>query len=171
MTVTLIFFFFFSSRRRHTRSLCDWSSDVCSSDLAARSGRQSPSTQLTTRSSTSPPAWISGARSEERRVGKECRSRWSPYHQNKKRKHRGFLRRLGRLAHQERDQQPRRQGQPGVHQEQPPNPDGFFFFSSRRRHTRSLCDWSSDVCSSDLARAVGIATLPLGQQLVAGEPG
>src|SRR5215204_7172166 len=29
----LFFFFFFSSRRRHTRSLCDWSSDVCSSDL------------------------------------------------------------------------------------------------------------------------------------------
>src|SRR5438034_11762465 len=28
----------------------------------------------------------------------------------------------------------------------------FFFFSSRRRHTRSLCDWSSDVCSSDLAQ-------------------
>src|SRR5260221_8658405 len=26
----------------------------------------------------------------------------------------------------------------------------FFFFSSRRRHTRSLCDWNSDVCSSDL---------------------
>src|SRR5260221_9688075 len=26
----------------------------------------------------------------------------------------------------------------------------MFFFSSRRRHTRSLCDWSSDVCSSDL---------------------
>src|SRR5438034_9043831 len=30
----IFFFFFFSSRRRHTRSLCDWSSDVCSSDLA-----------------------------------------------------------------------------------------------------------------------------------------
>src|SRR5476649_2867701 len=29
----ILFFFFFSSRRRHTRSLCDWSSDVCSSDL------------------------------------------------------------------------------------------------------------------------------------------
>src|SRR5260221_2245661 len=28
--------------------------------------------------------------------------------------------------------------------------NGVFFFSSRRRHTRSLCDWSSDVCSSDL---------------------
>src|SRR5699024_11326244 len=28
----------------------------------------------------------------------------------------------------------------------------FFFFSSRRRHTRSKRDWSSDVCSSDLQR-------------------
>src|SRR2546430_12513353 len=28
----------------------------------------------------------------------------------------------------------------------------FFFFSSRRRHTRFDCDWSSDVCSSDLFR-------------------
>src|SRR6266496_2169257 len=33
----------------------------------------------------------------------------------------------------------------------------FFFFSSRRRHTRSLRDWSSDVCSSDLVRATKIA--------------
>src|SRR5436190_24112378 len=31
-----------------------------------------------------------------------------------------------------------------------PKANGRFFFSSRRRHTRSLCDWSSDVCSSDL---------------------
>src|SRR2546430_6028837 len=29
----------------------------------------------------------------------------------------------------------------------------FFFFSSRRRHTRFDCDWSSDVCSSDLLRS------------------
>src|SRR5438477_8902813 len=28
----------------------------------------------------------------------------------------------------------------------------FFFFSSRRRHTRLTCDWSSDVCSSDLGK-------------------
>src|SRR5947207_12604284 len=35
------------------------------------------------------------------------------------------------------------------------NVDFFFFFSSRRRHTRSLCDWSSDVCSSDLVTLVG----------------
>src|SRR2546430_13375414 len=32
----IIFFFFFSSRRRHTRFDCDWSSDVCSSDLTTR---------------------------------------------------------------------------------------------------------------------------------------
>src|SRR6266480_4613335 len=31
-----------------------------------------------------------------------------------------------------------------------------FFFSSRRRHTRLTCDWSSDVCSSDLAHALGL---------------
>src|SRR2546430_9118691 len=36
----------------------------------------------------------------------------------------------------------------------------FFFFSSRRRHTRFDCDWSSDVCSSDLhSEAVGPACL------------
>src|SRR2546427_2064013 len=32
----------------------------------------------------------------------------------------------------------------------------FFFFSSRRRHTRFDCDWSSDVCSSDLACHAGV---------------
>src|SRR6266567_2131264 len=37
----------------------------------------------------------------------------------------------------------------------------FFFFSSRRRHTRFDCDWSSDVCSSDLdvARNVGLGDI------------
>src|SRR5437899_6524341 len=35
----------------------------------------------------------------------------------------------------------------------------FFFFSSRRRHTRCLSDWSSDVCSSDLASAFTMATM------------
>src|SRR5260370_40848511 len=35
---SFIFFFFFSSRRRHTRFKCDWSSDVCSSDLTAQEG-------------------------------------------------------------------------------------------------------------------------------------
>src|SRR5256886_3996365 len=35
----------------------------------------------------------------------------------------------------------------------------FFFFSSRRRHTRFDCDWSSDVCSSDLLTLIGAAEL------------
>src|SRR5699024_11229346 len=41
----------------------------------------------------------------------------------------------------------------------------FFFFSSRRRHTRSKRDWSSDVCSSDLDvgyRIVGVTASILG---------
>src|SRR6266542_3089421 len=33
---------------------------------------------------------------------------------------------------------------------------GFFFFSSRRRHTRCYRDWSSDVCSSDLLEEAGL---------------
>src|SRR5690349_6742102 len=38
----------------------------------------------------------------------------------------------------------------------------FFFFSSRRRHTRSLRDWSSDVCSSDLGYTqAGTLVIPL----------
>src|SRR5204863_5861556 len=79
------FFFFFSSRRRHTRSLRDWSSDVCSSDLIPGSAsrnmnrvtgrlaarRYAP--QTCTHSRLRPCR-----RSEERRVGKECRSRGSP---------------------------------------------------------------------------------------------
>src|SRR5471030_3469694 len=35
----------------------------------------------------------------------------------------------------------------------------FFFFSSRRRHTRCLSDWSSDVCSSDLCRRAAAPTV------------
>src|SRR5256885_8720056 len=98
----LLVFFFFSSRRRHTRLQGDWSSDVCSSDLGSavvnhlvedrprivwpsrrralrrRSGerhelRSGLRQRLHRRSRVV-------ARSEERRVGKECRSRWSPYH-------------------------------------------------------------------------------------------
>src|SRR5256885_4842889 len=76
----LFFFFFFSSRRRHTRLQGDWSSDVCSSDLAHRRlfvrGREVPPLQR----SLLAIRLAEGDRSEERRVGKECRSRWSPYH-------------------------------------------------------------------------------------------
>src|SRR5437762_14016860 len=52
----------------------------------------------------------------------------------------------------------------------------FFFFSSRRRHTRYIGDWSSDVCSSDLAEAwrnlsaVGARPLALTDNLKFGNP-
>src|SRR3989440_6270574 len=95
-----VVFFFFSSRRRHTRSDRDWSSDVCSSDLATSTGTVEAShlpTSLALAVRTVNPSRRSLAgnraaadelaapsfrriRSEERRVGKECRSRWSPYH-------------------------------------------------------------------------------------------
>src|SRR2546427_12109548 len=42
----------------------------------------------------------------------------------------------------------------------------FFFFSSRRRHTRFDCDWSSDVCSSDLNRAL-VKALPALERIIA----
>src|SRR5258707_9260421 len=81
-------FFFFSSRRRHTRYWRDWSSDVCSSDLGGKPCRCSTTTSPSRKQrSRAPPVPSSStcwthtpARSEERRVGKECRSRWSPYH-------------------------------------------------------------------------------------------
>src|SRR5256886_4806942 len=102
-TFMIRLFFFFSSRRRHTRFDCDWSSDVCSSDLAGdvhlADGRAHElGAELTrrvfhhqTRGQVAHdhtfhvarfpfPAEHAPHRSEERRVGKECRSRWSPYH-------------------------------------------------------------------------------------------
>src|SRR5437764_6995778 len=72
------FFFFFSSRRRHTRYIGDWSSDVCSSDLRGRDGPQRIRRDGDVLA-VEPAQAAGGARSEERRVGKECRSRWSPY--------------------------------------------------------------------------------------------
>src|SRR3989475_1966704 len=89
-----------SSRRRHTRFDCDWSSDVCSSDLyapkaiskhlarhfggldrtASRWVRVRMGSGIRQRSTALAETGARPARSEERRVGKECRSRWSPYH-------------------------------------------------------------------------------------------
>src|SRR5437870_12240899 len=70
--------FFFSSRRRHTRWPRDWSSDVCSSDLHVETG--SPGSTWAPHLS----CWKRSCRSEERRVGKECRSRWERDHEKKK---------------------------------------------------------------------------------------
>src|SRR5688572_33015249 len=86
--------FFFSSRRRHTRFDCDWSSDVCSSDLCRRgrrrggrrAGRTDRSPDRRRARARTPATRGSSCRSEERRVGKECRSRWSPDHEKKKKK-------------------------------------------------------------------------------------
>src|SRR5699024_11861698 len=70
--------FFFSSRRRHTRSKRDWSSDVCSSDLthpdlAGVTGEFYDRT----RTVRADPQAYDTDRSEERRVGKECRTQWA----------------------------------------------------------------------------------------------
>src|SRR5699024_11309344 len=91
-----LFFFFFSSRRRHTRSKRDWSSDVCSSDLvpdcSLREEQRAKTADVARWHRTVHP-WLaprsfrrhSRHRSEERRVGKECRSRREPYQEKKKR--------------------------------------------------------------------------------------
>src|SRR2546426_2976371 len=96
--------FFFSSRRRHTRLQGDWSSDVCSSDLEFGAHEQHqrglPPAAVRVLGERLPLVVVERTtercldlvevaaaqklpgemRSEERRVGKECRSRWSPYH-------------------------------------------------------------------------------------------
>src|SRR2546429_993722 len=96
--------FFFSSRRRHTRCSRDWSSDVCSSDLITLGGTVLVDGEIIKIKPTARPGirlvgrddddddrgpsirrfrvgpGEAVIRSEERRVGKECRSRWSPYH-------------------------------------------------------------------------------------------
>src|SRR3712207_7978673 len=99
----MVLLFFFSSRRRHTRYWRDWSSDVCSSDLRAGGALGGSSRLAATHApdfargplvalahetppwSRTAPCWSApitdrSTRSEERRVGKECRSRWSSYH-------------------------------------------------------------------------------------------
>src|SRR5260370_563398 len=101
----MIYLCCFTSRRLYTIFKCDWSSDVCSSDLlkfmdalarclCGRAGNQGihelqgslwcfrhlvselPRCVVRVAEQLCPP----GTRSEERSVGKECRSRWSPYH-------------------------------------------------------------------------------------------
>src|SRR6266480_5493119 len=80
LELCLLVVFFFSSRRRHTRLTCDWSSDVCSSDLGAFGAGNGASDGGEFQNPAQGELGQQRARSEERRVGKECRSRWSPYH-------------------------------------------------------------------------------------------
>src|SRR5699024_11693911 len=89
-------YFFVSSRRRHTRSKRDWSSDVCSSDLKAEAGTSCKGEKAQKKETESNNdscrlrscisfayhryrLWSQG-RSEERRVGKECRCGWGREH-------------------------------------------------------------------------------------------
>src|SRR5215204_6340809 len=151
----MVFFFFFSSRRRHTRSLCDWSSDVCSSDLSSFGGGVVITPNEEASANAESLAALEDGRSEERRVGKECRSRWLPYHYKKNaRPGRGRRplrrRRLPLLPPPRGPLRRRRELHVGALRGALHRGPRVFFFSSRRPHTSSLCDWSSDVCSSDL---------------------
>src|SRR5437764_14359905 len=92
-------FFFFSSRRRHTRYIGDWSSDVCSSDLRDgdtqrraddgepdrrdADGHERGADDGERRRRLPVLAVERDDRSEERRVGKEGRSRGAPWHKKK----------------------------------------------------------------------------------------
>src|SRR5256885_10876942 len=101
MQLSKLNYLFFPSRSRHTKLQGDWSSDVCSSDLAHQLEQLHPVPQvercrrlveheqpgLLRESAREPNPLVltagerpQPARSEERRVGKEGRSRWSPYH-------------------------------------------------------------------------------------------
>src|SRR5438128_12308608 len=104
MIIFTVFYFFFSSRRRHTRCYRDWSSDVCSSDLLRRDRPQVPGDTLggvawhlwpitaqgsLTRLLGQPAiraARRTWERSEERRVGKECRAGKWEYDEKEKKK-------------------------------------------------------------------------------------
>src|SRR5437016_2099524 len=138
-----------------------------------------PQTIMTTVSATPPIApCVRRSRSEERRVGKECRSRWSPYHYRKSlirvrniralngrfntsithaysivigSKHitlnatgGGFLTASKQFRHGATSKSRSNTASNSTKH--------LFFFSSRRRHTSLVSDWSSDVCSSDLNR-------------------
>src|SRR3546814_8258092 len=98
-TVVFLVFFFFKQKTAYEMRISDWSSDVCSSDLAIdhllrlqnrlesmRGSDVNFSNTIYQAATAQAHALLKFAqqRSEERRVGKECvstcRSRWSPYH-------------------------------------------------------------------------------------------
>ena len=86
MNMRLVSFFFFSSRRRHTRLLTVTGVQTCALPISVNSARGfidhcfAEFTGAFFGFSRIERADLIEQRSEERRVGKECRSRWSPYH-------------------------------------------------------------------------------------------
>src|SRR3546814_5462909 len=92
--VMLWLILFFKQKTAYEMRISDWSSDVCSSDLQYGDNCEVCGAVYAPTDLTNPYSTLTGAtpvlknRSEERRVGKECvstcRSRWSPYHEKKK---------------------------------------------------------------------------------------
>src|SRR3546814_6394717 len=102
----MLYVFFFKQKTAYEMRISDWSSDVCSSDLARRGLAVILRIEAVDFGAEFHPSHVAQAhdgpafggaqadvaellrRSEERRVGKECvstcRSRWSPYHEKKK---------------------------------------------------------------------------------------
>src|SRR6266496_1928291 len=137
----IIFFFFFFQAEDGIRDLYVTGVQTCALPISI----SKPRYEQPARSAATPvvPEPLKGSRSEERRVGKECRSRWAPCHSKKKEKTEEVERAVVMCSNllyagDATASKARRDG------------GRRFFFSSRRRHTRSLRDWSSDVCSSDL---------------------
>src|SRR5881397_4302379 len=89
-------FFFFKQKTAYEMAQCDWSSDVCSSDLRRLRAEGRGSSPII-RFAKAPlrRGFVSPERSEERRVGKECiepcRYRWEPDHLKKKNLETGTL--------------------------------------------------------------------------------
>src|SRR5210317_2475638 len=81
-------FFFFKQKTAYEISEYDWSSDVCSSDLIVVNVPSMPSKRALVVAVPPSDSAVPVIRSEERRVGKECRigcrSRWSPGHKKKR---------------------------------------------------------------------------------------
>src|SRR5438874_7141863 len=94
MYFIFFFFFFFFQAEDGIRDLYVTGVQTCALPISAGTrGRMArPMTRRPTdtarcrdrRSRRARGRWAPGQRSEERRVGKECRSRWSPYHEKKK---------------------------------------------------------------------------------------
>src|SRR5688572_32073942 len=91
----LMFFFFFFQAEDGIRDLTVTGVQTCALPIYTESGRAVIENRLP-HATLSPQGIADGVRieeerSEERRVGKECRSRWSPYHEKKKKKNKRVI--------------------------------------------------------------------------------
>src|SRR3982751_1028008 len=138
---------FFSSRRRHTRSDRDWSSDVCSSDLLGVSERQ----RLEHRLDGGRPPTHRGSFGD-RKSGVEGKRVDLGGRRIIKKKKKNNIQPQEITAYNKRQLTDTTYNSQFIVEAFMPadKKPAIFFFSSRRRHTISDRDWSSDVCSSDL---------------------